>query len=396
MSMWNHHDTNLDEYPAVIRQNAFYALECVDAQGHVRIGPPELCNGHWYDSYPIGGTVLTAPLIVAAVDVMKLMHPLLAHFHSSQPVVEGFLNGDYDTAHQLIEMEVASFLLALTAVMMYVIARRFLPVKRSILLALLFALATSAYSIAGRAVWQHTPSMLLLTIVIYMLLRAAPNTPNSHPSLAAWAGLPVALAYTVRPTDSLFVIIFTLYVAVRHRKYLVYYLLAAAPVAAAFLAYNLSVYHNILSPYYHSDLLGFYPRNWPRMAMAMAGNLISPRPRPAHFHPGLHLCDRRHAAQEMENAAIAMACRAGACTLDRRVSLHQQLVGRPFLRSALLHRHRADLRAIPDPLVRALGNAFAIHPDRVRHPSADRLRDSPARRLVARGNAMECGSGQYR
>jgi hypothetical protein len=279
MSIWNHGDTNLDEYPGAILKNDYYALECVDSQGHVRIGPPEPCNGHWYDSYPIGGSVLTVPLVVAAVDVMKLSRPLLAHFHSSEPVIAGFLRGDYDTAHSLIEMEVASFLLAATAVMMYFIARLFLPVKRAVLLALLFALATSAYSIAGRAVWQHTPSMLLLTIIIYMLLRAEsigePNRPQ-RPSLAAWAGLPVALAYTVRPTDALFVVVFTLYVAVRHRRYLLWYLLAAAPVAAAFIAYNFSVYHAILSPYYRSDLIGFYPENWTRMARAMAGNLISP------------------------------------------------------------------------------------------------------------------------
>ncbi len=171
-------------------------------------------------------------------------------------------------------MEVASFLLAATAVMLYFIALRYLPVKRAVWLALLFALATSAYSVAGRAVWQHTPSMLLLTIIIYMLLRAADNEKTA--ALAGWAGFPVALAYTVRPTDSLFVIVFTAYVAVRHRRYLGWYLLAAAPVAAAFVAYNFSIYHAILSPYYRSDLIGFLPRNWPRMAMALAGNLVSP------------------------------------------------------------------------------------------------------------------------
>jgi len=121
MSMWNHGDTNLDEYASAIHQNALYALECVDAQGHVRTGPPESCDGHWYDSYPIGGTALTAPLIVAAVDVMKLLHPLLAHFHSSQPVIAAFLNADFDVGHPLIEMEVASFLLATAAVMLYFI-----------------------------------------------------------------------------------------------------------------------------------------------------------------------------------------------------------------------------------------------------------------------------------
>jgi len=275
MSIWNHGDTNLDEYPAAIEQNAFYALECVDGQGRVRTGQPEACSGHWYDSYPIGGTVLVTPLVVAAVDVMKLLHPLVRHLHSSQPVIAGFLNGDYEIAHSLIEMEVASLLLAASTVMMYFIARRFLPVKRAVLLALLFALATSAYSVAGRAVWQHTPSMLLLTVIIYMLLRAA-DSDHPRPSLAGWAGLPVALAYTVRPTDALFVAVFTLYVAVRHRRYLGYYLLAAAPVAVTFVAYNFSVYHALFSPYYRSDLIGFYPQNWPRMAMALAGNLISP------------------------------------------------------------------------------------------------------------------------
>jgi hypothetical protein len=274
MSMWNHFDTNLDEYGGALHKNALYALECVDTQGHVRTGPPESCDGHWYDSYPIGGTVLTTPLIVAAVDVLKVFRPLLSHFHSSEPVIAAFLNADYDVAHPLIEMEVASFLLAATAVMLYFIALRFLPVKRAVLLALLFALATSAYSVAGRAVWQHTPSMLLLTIIIYMLLRAADNENTA--ALAGWVGLPVALAYTVRPTDSLFVIVFTAYVAVRHRRYLGWYLLAAAPVAAAFVAYNFSVYHALLSPYYRSDLIGFLPRHWPRMAMALAGNLVSP------------------------------------------------------------------------------------------------------------------------
>ena len=113
MNIWNHGDTNLDEYPAAIRQNDYYALECVDARGNVRTGPPETCNGHWYDSYPIGGTVLAT-----AVDRRRGRRDeaartrCSAHFHSSQPVIAGFLHGDYDIAHPLIEMEVASFLLA--------------------------------------------------------------------------------------------------------------------------------------------------------------------------------------------------------------------------------------------------------------------------------------------
>ena len=271
MNLWKHGSTNLDEYSRQIRESDFYGVECVGANGHARHGGPEACDGHWYNSYPIGGPILTAPLVWAAVGVMKLLSPALTRFHPSQPVIAGFLRGDYDVAHPLVEMEVASFLLALATVTIYFIARRYLPEKRAAILALLYALATPAYSVGGRAIWQHSPSMLLLAIIIWMLLRA-----EEKPMLAAWVAIPVALSYTVRPTDSLFIIVFTAYVAVRHRRYLLRYLVAAAPIAGIWLSYNYSIYHQLFSPYYHSRLDGFAPGNWPIFAQGLAGNLISP------------------------------------------------------------------------------------------------------------------------
>jgi hypothetical protein len=271
MNLWHHGNTNLDDYSRQIRESDYYAVSCVSPDGHARRGGPEACAGHWYNSYPIGGPILTAPLVLAAVGVMNLLSLALSRFHSTDFRIDGFFHADYDAAHPIIEMEVASFLLAVAAVVIYFIARRYLPEKRALILALLYALATPAYSVGGRAIWQHSPSMLLLAIIIMMLLRAEEN-----PSLAAWVGLPVALSYTVRPTDSLFVIVFTAYVAVRFRRYLLRYFLAALPVAVIFLAYNYSIYHEALSPYYHSSLDGFYPRYWPKFAEGLAGNLISP------------------------------------------------------------------------------------------------------------------------
>ncbi len=271
MSLWTHGDINLDEYKETIRETGFYGMECVHADGRIEELRADTCTGHWYNGYPNGGPVLTSPLIVAAVGVMHLLHPLLGRFHSATPIVEGFFQDDYDKAHPIIEMEVASALLAAAAVVMFWIARLYLPVSRSVWLALLFALGTSAYSTAGRGLWQHTPSILLLAIIIYLLIRA-----EEKPSLAAWAGLPVALSYTVRPTDALFVVIFTLFVAIRHPKKLTLYLAAASPVAAVFLGCNWRIFHQFLPPYYHSDLFGFLPRYWPKWGVGLAGNLISP------------------------------------------------------------------------------------------------------------------------
>jgi hypothetical protein len=271
MSILEHRDTNLDEYEQQIRDSHYYAVNCISASGHpVPYGHPG-CAGHWYSSYPIGGPVLTAPLIWAAVGVMKLLHPLIGRMHASDPIIEGFLQADYDPAHPLIEMEVASALLAAASVIIYFTARRYLAQKQAAILALLYALATPAYSVGGRAIWQHTTSMLLLAIIISLLLRA-----EEKPVLAAWAGLPVALSFTVRPTDSLFVVLFTIYVAVKHRRYLLGYLAAAAPVAIVFLSYNFSIYHGLFAPYYQNGLGGFSPHNWRKMAEGLAGNLISP------------------------------------------------------------------------------------------------------------------------
>ena len=129
---------------------------------------------------------MTSPLIVAAVEVMQSAASAdSVDFHTSDPVIAGIpqrrlrhrapvdRNGSRVRAagggsrHDLLHR-----------------AAMFLPVNRAVLLALLFALATSAYSIAGRAVWQHTPSMLLLTIIIYMLLRA-----ERAAVACGWAGL---------------------------------------------------------------------------------------------------------------------------------------------------------------------------------------------------------------
>jgi hypothetical protein len=110
-----------------------------------------------------------------------------------------------------------------------------------------------------------------LSLAILSLLQA-----EECPARVAWTGLLVALAYAVRPTNALLVIVFTAYVAVRHRAFLWRYLVAAAPVAILFLGYNFSIYHAPFSSYYQTGPKGFLPTNRGTMAMALAANLISP------------------------------------------------------------------------------------------------------------------------
>jgi hypothetical protein len=77
----------------------------VSPDGQARHAGPEPCDGHLYNSYPVGVSVLVAPLIGAEVGLLKLASPLLSRIHAARPVIAGFLRADYDTAHPLIEME---------------------------------------------------------------------------------------------------------------------------------------------------------------------------------------------------------------------------------------------------------------------------------------------------
>lgn len=271
MSMWEHGDTNLDEYSEIIRKNANYGVTCVGSGGEVRPLQSDSCEGHWYGWYPIGISLLSGPLVLAIIGILRTATPIFSSIHSSNAVIEGFLRADWDAAHALIEMEVASFLLATTTIVVYFIARRYLNQKRSFLLSAFFAIGTSAYSMAGRGLWGHSPSMLLISIAVYLLV-----TAEDQRTRAAWAALPVALSYTVRPTDGLFVMICTCFVALHHRSQLVRYVLAAAPIAAAFFIYNITTYHSLLPSYYKLHPSFGQPGYAADFGNALAGNLLSP------------------------------------------------------------------------------------------------------------------------
>jgi hypothetical protein len=78
----------------------------------------------------------------------------------------------------------------------------------------------------------------------------------------------------MRPTNGLFVIAATVLVAVKHRRELPRYLLAAAAVALPFCAYNLHVYGALFAPYYQAARI--IPASAALFVEALAGNLVSP------------------------------------------------------------------------------------------------------------------------
>src|SRR5262245_30379514 len=289
LSLLDHHATYVDDYITLTKNSSKarfpglyvdYAVECVSPD-HT-IVRSEFCSpGHYYSFYPAALSAVAAPVVLALRVGVPVMSPLLQSLaERGAPIPKSFIEGDFIRSREYVEVVVASFFVALTTVVVFLAVRLFLPDAYSAFLALVFAFATPAWSSASRALWQHAPSMFFVSTTVYALLLALKAQKESSPGsagLIALAAVSTALAYVVRPTNSLWVLAISLYVALHQRRYLGWYLLAALPIAAGFVVYNEAIYHRLL-PTYFSLQAGFPTRlsdTYP-MFNGWAGALVSP------------------------------------------------------------------------------------------------------------------------
>jgi hypothetical protein len=245
LSLIREGDLDLDEYEPIVPMNDHRT---------------ELVGGHRYSYFPVGAPLVAAPF-VAVLD--RLSGPLLGiddlYAYIQQPRTT-------DLTWRL-EHWIASLLVALAAAVMYALARLRLDAGRALLVALVFAFATPAWSTASRGLWSHGPAMLALALALYLLLRA-----RERPHLAGVAGLPLALAFVIRSNNSISAALLAVYVFIEHRRYFPAFCAWALPVALPFLAYSLSVYGAPLPPYYLPGRVGSHPG----LVEALLGNLASP------------------------------------------------------------------------------------------------------------------------
>ena len=220
--------------------------------------------GHTYNLYPVGTSLLAVP-VVWLVDKFMDAGWLLD--------TEQFLN-EYRLIPSGIEKCAASMIVALASVIVYLIGLRSgYRQTVSILVTLIFAFGTSAWSTASRALWQHGPTMLMLALALYLLIRA-----EHAPQRAYWAirllGLPLAFSFVIRPTNAISIAAFSVLVFLQYRKQFLAYCLWGMAVAVPFALYSLHTYHTLLPPYYCAQ--GQLGGGVSAFFEALAGTLISP------------------------------------------------------------------------------------------------------------------------
>lgn len=184
------------------------------------------------------------------------------YYDINQPV-EGNYGGG-------MELFIASLIVAFTSVFIWLVSFEITQHKyQSLIAVFIFAFCTSAWSTGSRALWSHTPTILMLSIALYSILRAKQNE--------RWlfiAALALAYSYVVRPTNSLPIIFFSLYIAITYPKRIPLFLSGLAVILIPFVLYNLHIYNKILSPYYMPSTLKV--GRSPYLMEALAGTLFSP------------------------------------------------------------------------------------------------------------------------
>jgi hypothetical protein len=203
-------------------------------------------NGQTYSRYPVWVAVIAAPL-VAAIEGAAWVVNALFHPRPASPTLQRLLVGDTAGAYTLVEMWTASLLMAIAAGIQLLIAREFLPMRLASLLTFLFAFATPVWSTASRAMWNHTPALLMLSLAIYLLVT----------NRAAYASIPLAIAFMMRPTMAISALVLAVYVFVYYRRQFPRFAAYALLFAAIFFSYNLFTRGQLFQSYFVD------PGGWP-------------------------------------------------------------------------------------------------------------------------------------
>ncbi len=231
-------------------------------------------DGHLYNFFPLGPSVVALPMVVLVDMAVRVgeplggLHPRLARplerWRQDYEATGAIRLDDWNDAQRLF----ASVLIALAGVVMYVLGALKLSRPRALLLATAFVFCTPALSTASRALWQHGPSLLCLSLVLLCLAKA-----REEPRWAGWAGFPLAVSYVMRPTNSVSVLLLSAYVLWTHPRQVLRFFAGALLVAMPWIAVNLAHYGSLLAPYYEPQRL---ETNAALITEALVGNLVSP------------------------------------------------------------------------------------------------------------------------
>lgn len=199
---------DLDEFPAlydVAARRSYPVLDGIPYYLHHR-------NGHYVSAYSPGPALLALPVFVG-------------------PVLAGLSPGSPWVPH--IEKLAAALIVALSVAVLYLALAEIVPRGQARLIALVYAFGTSSLSVSSQALWQHGPSQLCLSFVLYGVVRGLRD--NSGWALA---GVAAGAAVLMRSTNLLIVAPLAAYLVLARRRTAIVFFLGALPGMLLLVSYQ--------------------------------------------------------------------------------------------------------------------------------------------------------------
>jgi hypothetical protein len=245
----HHGDADLREYAPAVVASHFYAIECVfpDKSRKFPVASLDQCAGAaLYHFHPIAVPVLAAPLVASLEGAVKLARPLFQRLAGrlAHPALPALARGELADCTQLVENLVSAVFAAGAAVALYFVAAAVLPAVWAVAFTFTFSFATLMWSVVSRALWQHSPSILLNSLLLVLLLRI-----DRGRRLLVAAGFLLALAFFVRPTNAVPAAVFGVYLLWRFGKGAVWAVAGGLPPLVFFAWLNLHMYGAVLAPF---------------------------------------------------------------------------------------------------------------------------------------------------
>ena len=225
-----------------------------------------LVNGHYVSLFPIVTPVLITPVYV-------LSYVLYGVFHVPFDI-KGIM---------ILAKTSATIIASLSGVFVYLAGKELFSQKIALATALVYAFATSTWSVSSQALWQHGTVELLLIIMIYLVIK---NEQERSRNRVIFLGLLTGLFVFNRPPDAVLLLPILGYVIWYEKENLPVYAISAAASGLPFLVYNLSIFGNVFGGY--SQNLGFFSFGFDSIGNFM-GLLIAPNVGLLIFSPVLVL-----------------------------------------------------------------------------------------------------------
>ena len=212
-------------------------------------------RGRYMSSYPVMPAVLSVPVYAIPVLLGLTDGPSSAMGFTRTEIVGTFLS-----------KVTASAAVAFSVSILYLTLLRMTSRRASLWIALLYAFATSSWSLSSQGLWQTSMSQPLLAFSLYFFVRGREDGRYINV-----AGIPLALSVACRPTNIILAVALLIYVARYHRANIRHFVIVPFVVGAFVLTYNLYYFGSVTGPY--SIMMGKF--TYPRFE-GFLGLLISP------------------------------------------------------------------------------------------------------------------------